>query len=259
MSAVAWHDQLEAFFEHRAMRISAEPTLEALCYVAGRDPRLWRDRAISDELASSIISLMHAGEDSNVLEVGCAAGFLAMLVAPRVNRFTGVDLAKEALAVARRLKLPNANFETADGRNLPFPDNHFDCCFCHHVFINFPSFADGLPIISEMLRVVRPGGRVLIGDIPDRAKAAELPEHVVRVSRELESRFGPLPTPPPEPEVVTPSVVPAVVTYDFSREEFVSAGDELRARVEIHEAHAMNPYFGYRFNATYLSEGYEGS
>ncbi len=258
MSAVTWHDQLEAFFEDRARRISAEPTLEDLCYVAGRDPRLWKDEAIRDDLISTIISLMHADKSSSVLEVGTAAGFLAKLIAPRVSRFTGVDLSNAALAVARRLKLPNAIFETADGKKLPFPDSHFDCSFCHHVFINLPSFADGLPLISEMLRVVRPGGRVLIGDVPDRRKAAELPEHVVRVSNDLKSRFGSLPTPPPQREVVAATIVPSVVTYDFSREDFVAAADRLQARVEIHEVHAMNPYFGYRFNAVYVREGHEG-
>jgi SAM-dependent methyltransferase len=259
MSAVTWHDQLEAFFEDRAMRIPAKPTLEDLCFVAGRDPRQWREQVFRDDLASTIVTLMHADKNSSVLEVGSAAGFLAMLVSPRVGRFTGVDLSNNALAVARRLGILNAEFKAGNGKDLPFPDNHFDCAFCHHVFINFPSFAEGLPVIREMLRVVRPGGRVLIGDVPDRAKAGELPQHVVRVSRALEERFGPLPMHPPERETAISSIVPAAVTYDFHRDEFIAAGETLRARVEIFEVHPMNPYLGYRFNATYACEGHEGS
>lgn len=284
-----WLASLSAFFDQRGTAIADAPTLDDLCYIAGRDPRVWRDEQIRRDLTDSILSLTKAGETSSVLEVGCAAGFLAYLVTPRVRQFTGVDLAAGALTVACRLGLANAEFRQADGGVLPFPDASFDAAFCYDVFTNFPSIEDGVPLIGEMLRVVRPGGRVLVGNVPDRLRAADLPARVLEVAAELEARHGPyVPRPIPEPEAITvpapaaaprkvgfwarlfggpeaapqpaapqppePKVTPAIVTYDFLRDDFLAAGEKLRAKVELAEVHEKNPYRGFRFNVAFSRE-----
>ena len=60
-----------------------------------------------------------------------------------------------------------------------------------HVFTNFPVFSDGCALIAEMVRVIRPGGRVLIGSIPDAAVQSAYEVRVAEVSRELEAKYGP--------------------------------------------------------------------
>jgi len=285
-----WLASLSAFFDQRGAAVAGAPTLEDLCYIAGRDPRIWRDEQTCRELADSILSLTNADETSSIFEVGCAAGFLAYLVAPRVRKFTGVDLAAGALTVARRLGLANAEFQQADGGALPFPDASFDAAFCYDVFTNFPSIEGGIPLIGEMMRIVRPGGRVLVGNVPDRLRAADLPARVQEIAAELEARHGPyVPRPIPEPEAISvpvpvpaptrsaglwarlfggqaaapqpvapqpsePEVTPAIVTYDFLREDFVAVGERLGAKVELAEVHEKNPYRGFRFNVAFSRE-----
>ena len=275
-----WRDSLRAFFETRGMDVPGPPSWEDLCYIAGRDPRLWGDEALRQELACSIIDSLRATGQSRVLEVGCAAGFLASLVAPKVGHFVGVDLAEAPLAVARRLQLANAAFQRAEGGALPFDDGAFDGAFCYDVFTNFPEFAAGKPLIREMLYVVRPGGRVLVGSIPDRAKAAAFASRVTAVVRELDEKVGPVrPRPPAEP-AARPSFQfvakllkqfgvsadraygtaleqrpiiadPAIVCYDFFRDDFVALGRELNVPVFIEKIHASNPYVEFRFDAIF--------
>src|SRR5262245_7620271 len=195
----AWKDELKAFFDLRASAIVDAPTIEELCFIAGRDPRLWRDRALLENLKEDILARMDASPSARVLEVGCAAGFLASLVAPAVSSYTGIDLAEEALVAANRLGLSNATFEVADGGELAFASGSFDAAFCYEVFSNLPSFDDGAPLIAEMIRVVKPGGRVLVGSIPDAATKDDYPRRIAEISADLEHRYGP---PPPQPKVV---------------------------------------------------------
>jgi SAM-dependent methyltransferase len=257
-----WRGSLRAFFHQRASEIKGTPTILDLCFVSGREPRLWSDPQMRADLAASIMSGCRAGPSSKVIEVGCAAGFLAQLVAPHVACYAGIDVASEPLRVARRLGLENALFRTANGERLPYPDNHFDAAFCYDVYTNFPKFEDGAALIGEMLRVVRPGGRVLVGSIPDVDTEAAYVSAVPRVIEELQRRYGPIPEHPTATKRVgvwaqlrtrfgPPSVRPEIVCYYFRKRDFRELGGRLHAAVDICDIHALNPYVGYRFNAIY--------
>lgn len=255
-----WKESLVEFFAERSRDVTSEPTIEDLCYISGRDPRLWRRPGIYDDLVHSILQSAAAGPSSEVLEVGCAGGFLAYGVAPRVRQYVGVDLAAPALKVARRLRLPNATFRSADAQRLPFGDATFDAAFCYDVFTNLPDFEEGAGMIAEMLRVVRPAGRVLIGSIPDAATKAAYEASVAVVARELESEFGPSTRrersrSPAFAQIVRRWVVsppaPAIVCYYFDASDFVALGRTLGAEVTVSGIHAQNPYHGYRFNVVY--------
>ena len=260
-----WRKSLEAFFEERGAAVSGRPTLDELCFIAGRDPRVWRDDATRAGIAEDITKLTDIGPSTHVLEVGCAAGFLAMLVAPSAARYTGVDVAEAPLKVARRLGLRNARFERADGAALPFPNSAFDGAFCCDVFINLPSIEDGVALVGEMLRVVKPGRPVLVGNVPDRARAADLPRRVAEVASAMEARYGSAPLPPSKSRegvlqrvrgyfggVLSASEIPPmVVTYDFDRSDFERLADRLGATAAICEINKLHPYHGFRFHAVY--------
>jgi len=53
----------------------------------------------------------------------------------------------------------------ADARSLPFPDSSVDLLECHHSLEHF-TLDDGLKVIAEWQRVVKPGGHILI-TVPD--------------------------------------------------------------------------------------------
>lgn len=273
MTSDTWRDRLEAFFEVRGRQIENKPTLDDLCYVAGRNPALWTDQGLLNDLRDSILSLLKADSQSKILEIGCAAGFLANLVAPNVREYVGVDLAEAPLRVARLLDMKNARFSRAAGESLNFPKQEFDAAFCYDVFSNFPSFSDGEPIIVEMLRVVKPGGVVLVGSVPDRDKS----ELLQKIANELASGYRQhverpvavaVSAPPSKPgwlamlarrfgmgrdgEIST-GVKPEIISYYFDRSDFVALGKRLQVDTQILDIHALNPYLGTRFNAVFVA------
>lgn len=103
-----------------------------------------------------------SGKD--VLEVGCGRGGGAAFVFDRFKprTMTGVDLAKTAIQRCRELHArPGLHFAVADAEDLPFPDGSFDAVISvesSHCYPNFNTF------LSEVRRVLRPGGFLLIAD-----------------------------------------------------------------------------------------------
>jgi SAM-dependent methyltransferase len=259
----SWEESSRAFFEGRAEAIVARPTVADLCFVSGRDPRLWSDQTLLDDLAGSVMAQTHSTAGSSMLEVGCAAGFIANIMAPRVASYVGVDVSAEAVRAAKLLQLRNAEFIHTPGDALPFPDAKFDTAICYDVVTNFPSFGDIRPIVAEMLRVVKPGGRVMIGSVPDAATQADLERRVVDVGKDLDARIGPVPPPPVPGEPgffaalakrlkrTEPGPVGQIVCYYFDRASFDELGRDLGAAVALVDIHSRNPYAGFRFNAVY--------
>lgn len=99
--------------------------------------------------------------DERALDSGCGTGALAYALAPHVGEAIGVDTDEEFLAAAREHAPPNCRFVTGDVQALPFGYGEFDLAGClrvlHHV--RRPELA-----VSELARVTRPGGRILIAD-----------------------------------------------------------------------------------------------
>ncbi|MDQ6601847.1 MAG: methyltransferase domain-containing protein [Chloroflexota bacterium] len=104
--------------------------------------------------------------DMAVLDVGCAAGHTAFAFAPHVRQVVGVDLSRDMLAEAARLAaargITNARWEEASAAALPYADATFDIIACRMVVHHFPSL---VPPLTEMARVLKPGGRFIVVDI----------------------------------------------------------------------------------------------
>jgi ubiquinone/menaquinone biosynthesis C-methylase UbiE len=104
-----------------------------------------------------------------VLDVGCGPGRLAMLFGERVapnGSVEGIDAAPEMIdranARARKHRLP-VTFKVGFAQQLPFADEEFDAVSCvlalHHVADH-----DQQAAVTEMYRVLKPGGRLLIAE-----------------------------------------------------------------------------------------------
>ena len=101
-----------------------------------------------------------------VLDVCCGTGMMAIAEAELVGKtgsVTGLDFSPPMLAVAaeRIAKTPyGKNIQLLEGNAtaLPFADNSFDCATIAFGLRNVP---DILQTLTEMLRVVRPGGRIV--------------------------------------------------------------------------------------------------
>lgn len=104
---------------------------------------------------------------SQVLDVACGTGDMVLELTRLGCDVTGVDISEGMLEIARQ-KTASANFQLGDAEALPFADGEFDAVTCAFGVRNFVHLEQGL---SEMLRVLKPGGRMVILELatPDSA------------------------------------------------------------------------------------------
>ncbi|MHB8233282.1 MAG: bifunctional demethylmenaquinone methyltransferase/2-methoxy-6-polyprenyl-1,4-benzoquinol methylase UbiE [Solirubrobacteraceae bacterium] len=98
-----------------------------------------------------------------VLDVAAGTGDLTIELARRVGpegEVVGCDFSEDMLALAR-MKAPGLRFELGDALTLDYADGAFDAATVGFAARNFSDLQRGL---AEMVRVVRPGGRVVILD-----------------------------------------------------------------------------------------------
>src|SRR3954454_3194348 len=120
----------------------------------------WRSRAAD---------LAAVGPGDRVLDVATGTGDLAVELAGRVaprGEVIGSDFSERMLELARA-KAPEVRFEWGNALELDYPDDSFDAATVGFGARNFSDLAAGL---SEMTRVVRAGGRVVVLEmtIPQR-------------------------------------------------------------------------------------------
>jgi len=252
-----WRKELAAFFETRSRDVRGRPLSDIeLCWVSGREPRLWSDPALYGDLVDGVTRELDLRDTQRILEMGCAAGFLARGLAPRAAGYVGVDLSVTALRVARSLGLGNARFVQADGAALPFASGAFDRAISYDVFTNFAEWTTAEAVVVEMVRTVRPGGRVMVGSLGDEETRGEFEAVAQEVGRRLDAEHGPLPAPPAgsRPSRWWPwrrRDAGRIVCYFFKRRDFVDLGARLGLSTRVTELHPRHPYRGYRFNVVY--------
>ena len=95
---------------------------------------------------------------TRLLDAGCGAGLLALLASLRGAQVTALDASPGLLAIARQ-RLPAADVREGDLEALPFADASFDAVTAvNSVFYA----ADMAAAMRELVRVARPGGRVVV-------------------------------------------------------------------------------------------------
>jgi ubiquinone/menaquinone biosynthesis C-methylase UbiE len=139
----AWRESAPYWEKHReTVRLMFEPITRALIEDAG------------------------IAEAMKVLDIACGAGepalTLAQIVGPKGSVIC-TDLVAEMVAAAEhqaaRLGLTNMNFRQCAADALPFDDEKFDAAVCRLGAMFFP---DPLAALREMLRVIKPGGKVAL-------------------------------------------------------------------------------------------------
>jgi arsenite methyltransferase len=124
--------------------------------------------------------------DEAVLDVGCGRGLMLIGAALRTpqGHATGIDLwrAEDQAQNSAAETLSNAmatgvsgriTVQTADMRTLTFADNAFDTVLSAWAVHNLPSATDRSSALSEMLRVLKPGGTLAVTDIEGRGSYPE--------------------------------------------------------------------------------------
>jgi ubiquinone/menaquinone biosynthesis C-methylase UbiE len=120
---------------------------------------------------NEVMSRLKIRDGDSVLETGIGYGENLLWLASRYRnlRFYGLDIQKEMLAHCisnlKRWKIA-AELSRADAQELPYRDSSFDVVF-HLGAINL--FEDKGKAIREMIRVARPGTRIVIADETEKA------------------------------------------------------------------------------------------
>ncbi len=117
--------------------------------------------AIFGQWAPQMVDAARVAVGERVLDVGCGTGVLARTAADRVTeegQVTGLDLNEGMLAVARCLR-PQLEWLQGDATALPFADSSYDVVMSQFALMYFP---ERISALKEMLRVLRPGGRLAI-------------------------------------------------------------------------------------------------
>jgi ubiquinone/menaquinone biosynthesis C-methylase UbiE len=114
----------------------------------------------SRRLAPLLIRFGGLDDGDRVLDVGCGTGSLTFALAEFANiaKITGIDVTAPFVEAARiRNTDPRITFELGDARALPYANASFDRAYSSLVLHFLP---DPTKAVSEMRRVVRPGGAV---------------------------------------------------------------------------------------------------
>jgi len=129
------------------------------------------------------------GPDDVVLDVACGPGIVACDFAQHARRAVGIDLTPAMIEQAKALQaekgLTNVDWRVGDVSSLPFEAASFDVAFTRY---SFHHLLDPAGALAELIRVARPGGRVVVVDVYssgpeqgaayDRAETLRDPSHV---------------------------------------------------------------------------------
>jgi ubiquinone/menaquinone biosynthesis C-methylase UbiE len=113
------------------------------------------------ETAERLARLLTLSGNEQALDVGTGAGAIAIGLAPLVREAIGIDIVPALIAEANKRAPENVRFIEGDALELPFPSDAFDVVTTartlHHV--ERPEI-----VLSEMSRVLKPGGTMLVVD-----------------------------------------------------------------------------------------------
>ena len=117
--------------------------------------------ALFQQWGRILADIARVAPDQRVLDVACGTGVLACAAAERVGpggAVTGLDPNDEMLAVARG-KDARVEWQNGHAESLPFADASFDRVASQ---FGLMFFADRAASLGEMMRVLRPGGRLAV-------------------------------------------------------------------------------------------------
>jgi ubiquinone/menaquinone biosynthesis C-methylase UbiE len=128
-------------------------------------------------MAAQLADKIPAG--GRVLEIAPGPGYFCIELARLGNfKITGLDISKTFVKIAHKNAIEaglEIDFRLGNASHMPFENGTFDFTFCQAAFKNF---SEPVRAISEMYRVLRPGGTAVIVDLRRDASAEGIEQEI---------------------------------------------------------------------------------
>ena len=135
------------------------------------------DEGSFSELVRDIRAKLKINDEvTSLLDVGCGNGLVLSALAGDIELVSGIDYADAMIDMAKE-QMPNADFKTGPAAPLPFNSNQYSRVLCYSIFHYFPDPQYALNVLAELVRVAKPGGVILVGDILDIEFEEEIKKH----------------------------------------------------------------------------------
>jgi ubiquinone/menaquinone biosynthesis C-methylase UbiE len=129
-----------------------------------------REDFFDETVADSVLKASEVRPGNTVVDVGCGTGFLTRQAAMQMQgkgRLVGVDLSSSMLEMAKdklnKLALPaSVEFRAGDAEKIPIQDDFADAVVGNMILHHCPNPKRA---ISEMIRIARDGGRIVVADL----------------------------------------------------------------------------------------------
>lgn len=119
-------------------------------------------------MIGSIVEGLELKSSDFIIDLGCGGGWITKALCSYANNIIGLDFSLPMLENSRVI-CPKKNFICGKIGELPFKDGICDCALCYFVFINILDDIEIQNAILDIMRILKKGGRALIGQLPDKA------------------------------------------------------------------------------------------
>lgn len=170
-----------------AARMCGVLALIGLVFLGVGAVMVWSSRVAKLRLRDQLLDSLALRGDERVLDVGCGRGLLAIGAAKRLkngkvigidvwNPFDLSDNTPDAAKANVKLEgvADKVRIENGDAQKLVYPDNHYDVVLSSLALHNIPEHAARAQAVREIIRVLKPGGKLAIFDLFRTGEYAEV-------------------------------------------------------------------------------------
>lgn len=131
---------------------------------------IWPGEKI-DLMVSTINNGLELKSSDLLADLGCGGGWILKRLKPSVRDVVGLDFSLSMLNKAKSF-YPSGNFVCGEIGKLPFKDQSVEKALSYFVFLNFMDDRFVEQAMRDVFRVIKKGGRALIGQLPDKTMSS---------------------------------------------------------------------------------------